>query len=69
MPITNDAITLGILIAVLALIFKTHATPAFSKFYKYVPALLYYTALAVLNSTGHIGHDGSRKASGSASFF
>jgi uncharacterized membrane protein len=62
MPITNDAITLGILIAVLALIFKTHATPAFSKFYKYVPALLLcYFVPAILNSIGMFDHDSTSR--------
>lgn len=57
-PIDNDAITLGILLVVLAVIFKTHSLPAFSKFYKYVPALLLcYFVPAILNSIGLINHD------------
>ncbi len=50
-PIHNDAVTLGILIAVLALIFKTSQMPSFSGFYKYVPALLLcYFIPALLHS-------------------
>jgi len=37
---TNDAVVLGILICILAVIFKTERMKAFKKFYKYVPALL-----------------------------
>ena len=49
---TNDAITLGILIVVLALIFHTEhlKTPFWSKFYKFVPGLLLaYFIPALLN--------------------
>ncbi len=49
---TNDAITLGILITVLALIFHTEhlKTPFWSKFYKFVPGLLLaYFIPALLN--------------------
>ena len=49
---TNDAITLGILITVLALIFHTEhlKTPFWSKFYKIVPGLLLaYFIPALLN--------------------
>lgn len=56
-PIANDAITLGILVVVLALIFKTHSLPSFAKFYKYVPALLLcYFIPAILNSLGLFDH-------------
>lgn len=57
-PFTNDAVNLGILLVVLALIFKTHSLPAYSKFYKYVPALLLcYFLPAILNSIGLIDHE------------
>lgn len=38
--ITNDAVVFGILMALLLLIFRTNASPRFSKFYKVIPALL-----------------------------
>lgn len=51
--INNDAITLGILLVVLAIIFKTNNSPRFAKFYKFVPALLLcYFVPAILNSIG-----------------
>ena len=37
---TNDAVVLGILLTVLAIIFYTSSHPFFKNFYKYVPALL-----------------------------
>ncbi len=49
---TNDAVVLGILLGVLALIFKTSGSsrPFWKKFYKYVPALLLcYFIPALLN--------------------
>ena len=49
---TNDAVVLGILLCVLALIFKTSSSsrPFWKKFYKYVPALLLcYFIPALLN--------------------
>ncbi len=50
-PVQNDAVTLGILMLVLAAIFKTHQMPAFRRFYKFVPALLLcYFVPALLNS-------------------
>jgi len=50
-PVQNDAVTLGILMVVLAAIFKTNQMPAFRKFYKFVPALLLcYFIPALLNS-------------------
>jgi uncharacterized membrane protein len=39
-PVQNDAVAFGILMVVLAVIFKTSQMPSFSKFYRYVPALL-----------------------------
>lgn len=38
--IANDAVVLGILIIILALVFWTSGLPSFKSFYKYVPALL-----------------------------
>ncbi len=38
--ITNDAVVLGILISVLALVFITEQNPRFKRFYTFVPALL-----------------------------
>jgi uncharacterized membrane protein len=57
-PIDNDAITLGILLVILAAIFKTHSLPQFAKFYKFVPALLLcYFVPAIVNSLGFIDHE------------
>ncbi len=57
-PIENDAINLGILLVVLAVIFKTLTLKSFSKFYRYVPALLLcYFVPAILNSIGLISHE------------
>ena len=51
--INNDAITLGILMVLLAIIFKTSSSPRFAGFYKFVPALLLcYFVPAILNSLG-----------------
>lgn len=61
-PISNDAITLGILVVILATIFKTHSLPAFAKFYKYVPALLLcYFVPAIFNSLGLFDHDSTNR--------
>lgn len=40
--ITNDGVIIGLLLAILGLVFYTHSSkhPAFEKFYKFVPALL-----------------------------
>ena len=47
----NDAIVIGLLLLLLALIFYTSNLPKFQKFYKYIPALLLcYFLPAVLNS-------------------
>lgn len=60
LPFENDAITLGILAILLALIFKTHSLPRFAKFYRYVPALLLcYFLPAIVNSLGIVSHDSS----------
>ena len=54
-PISNDAVSLGLLMVVLALIFKSNSLPAFKGFYTYVPALLLcYFIPAILNSLGII---------------
>ncbi|MBF9251973.1 DUF819 family protein [Pontibacter sp. 172403-2] len=55
--ITNDAVVLGILVIILALIFKTSASerPFFRKFYAVVPSLLLcYLIPSLLNSFGII---------------
>jgi uncharacterized membrane protein len=57
MPITNDAVILGLLCATLGAIFWTtqSASPFWLKFYKYVPALvLCYFLPALYNTTGLI---------------
>lgn len=54
---TNDAVVLGILITILAVIFSTASSshPFFKKFYTYVPALLLcYFVPSILNSMGVI---------------
>lgn len=53
--ITNDAVTLGLLLAILALVFYTASHPAhvFRRFYRVVPALLLcYFLPSLLTSTG-----------------
>lgn len=55
--ITNDAIVLGLLIFILAVIFYTSSlkTPFWTKFYKFVPALLLcYFVPSIFNSLGVI---------------
>ncbi|MFB1004685.1 MAG: DUF819 family protein, partial [Bacteroidia bacterium] len=49
--ITNDAVIFGILILILALIFKSSETPKLSKFYKVIPALLLCYFIPSLFST------------------
>ncbi len=50
LPFTNDAIVLGILMAVLAFVFHTSRLDSFSRFYKFVPTLvLCYFIPALLN--------------------
>lgn len=49
--ITNDAVVFGILILLLALIFKSSTMPSLSKFYKVIPALLLCYFLPSLFST------------------
>jgi uncharacterized membrane protein len=60
--ITNDAIVLGLLMVILALVFKTASsnTPFWKKFYTYVPSLLLcYFLPSILNSTGIISGEQS----------
>ncbi|MGY8953042.1 MAG: DUF819 family protein [Flavobacteriales bacterium] len=52
--ITNDAVVFGILIGLLLFIFKATEFPAFSKFYKVIPALLLCYFLPSLFSTAGI---------------
>lgn len=59
--ITNDAVVLGILIVILAVIFKTEKMKACKKFYKFVPGLLLcYFIPSLLNSFGIISGDHSK---------
>ncbi len=58
---TNDAVVLGILLAILAIIFKTQQMRAFKKFYTFVPALLLcYFIPSLLNSAGIISGEDSK---------
>lgn len=58
--ITNDAVVLGLLLAVLALVFHTSNLPRFQKFYRVVPSLLLcYFLPALLNSAGIIDGESS----------
>ena len=53
--ITNDAVVFGILIGLLALIFKATTLPQFKGFFKYIPALLLcYFLPSLLNTVGLI---------------
>ncbi len=59
---TNDAVVLGILLAILAIIFQTSqsSNPYFKKFYTYVPSLLLcYFVPSIFNSLGIISGDES----------
>ena len=61
--ITNDAIVLGLLMAILMIIFKTSVSsrPIFAKFYKYVPALLLcYFIPSIFYSAGVIDGEKSQ---------
>lgn len=54
----NDAVVLGILLILLALVFYTESLPRFKNFYKFVPALLLcYFLPSFLNSGGLISGD------------
>jgi uncharacterized membrane protein len=56
----NDAVVLGILLLVLALVFKTSAMERFGKFYRIIPALLLcYFIPSILNSAGLISGEQS----------
>jgi len=60
--ITNDAVVLGILMVILAVILKTSSSskPGWIKFYKVIPALLLcYFVPSILNSAGIISGDSS----------
>lgn len=60
--ITNDAVVLGMLMVILAIVFKTASsdTPFWKKFYTYVPSLLLcYFIPSILNSTGIISGEQS----------
>jgi uncharacterized membrane protein len=60
--ITNDAVTLGMLMVILAFVFKTSSSdiPFWKKFYTYVPSLLLcYFLPSILNSTGIISGEQS----------
>ncbi|MGB1942978.1 MAG: DUF819 domain-containing protein [Flavobacteriales bacterium] len=60
LPITNDAIVLGLLVGALGLVFYTHSLPRFKKFYTFVPALLMcYFIPAALNSLGVVNGEES----------
>jgi len=61
--ITNDAVVLGVLLVILALIFATSSSedPRWKKFYKYVPALLLcYFIPGLLGTLGVISGDESQ---------
>ncbi len=61
--VTNDAVVLGILFIILALIFKTADSekPFWKKFYNYIPSLLLcYFVPAILNSAGIISGEHSK---------
>ena len=60
--ITNDAVVLGLLMTILAIIFKTSSSknPALVKFYKVIPALLLcYFVPSIFNSAGIISGESS----------
>jgi len=60
--ITNDAVVLGLLMVILAFVFKTASSekPFWRKFYTYVPSLLLcYFIPSILNSTGIISGEQS----------
>ncbi len=59
--ITNDAVVLGLLISVLALVFATERMAFFRPFYRYVPALLLcYFVPSLLNTFGLISGEVSQ---------
>ncbi len=59
--ITNDAVVLGILIVILALVFHTAVKPAWKKFYTFFPPLLLcYFVPSLLNTFGLVSPDQSK---------
>jgi len=61
-PITNDAVIFGILLAILAIIFHTSSSknPKWIKFYKFIPSLLLcYFIPGIVNSLGLISVENS----------
>ena len=61
--IENDAVVLGILLGILALIFRTSSSedPRFKKFYTYIPALLLcYFLPGLLGTLGVISGEQSK---------
>lgn len=69
--ITNDAIVLGILFAILALVLKTSASskPIFKRFYTYIPSLLLcYFLPSLLNTFGIVSGEHSKLYFISANF-
>ena len=60
--ITNDAVVLGLLMVILALVFKTASSekPFWKKFYTYIPSLLLcYFIPSILNTTGLVSGEQS----------
>ena len=59
--ITNDAVVLGLLVAMLATIFKTESMPRFKRFYTFIPGLLLcYFIPSVFNTVGLVSGEHSR---------
>ncbi len=59
--ITNDAVVLGILVVILAVIFHAEGSERFARFFKYVPALLLcYFVPGLLGTTGVISGEHSQ---------
>jgi uncharacterized membrane protein len=59
--VTDDAAVLGLLMSTLGLVFWSSGSPAFKRFYTYVPALLLcYFVPALYNTFGLIDGEGSR---------
>lgn len=59
--LTNDAVILGLLLTILAIVFQTEKHPRFGKFYKYVPGLLLcYFIPGLLNSFNVVSGESSK---------